>query len=235
MAQGLVIVVEGIIGAGKSTLSQELGKALGSDTLTLMEPDEQGNANPYLADFYGDKTRWAFSMQIHLLISRLRMQQSAQWHSMSGRGNAVLDRSYFGDVCFARLMHGTGEITHREFETYRIAYQTMTASVLLPSVCVRLRVDPAVAAERIRRRAEMREGRRSELVIDLGYLESLDREIDSMVSTLEQQGVRVFEVPWTVDRQTPEDRIQAIQRLAAEIVETAPNDLFKLHHQRIMA
>lgn len=230
---GLTVIVEGIIGAGKSTLSQELGKALGPDTLTLMEPDEQGGANPYLADFYGDKTRWAFSMQAHLLSCRYRMQLAAQWHAMTGKGNAVLDRSFYGDTCFARMMNKTGEITPREFETYRILYQSMSASVLLPNTCVRLRVDAAVAAERIRKRAEKRDGRKSELVIDLSYLEALDQEIDVTIGILQQQGVRVFEVPWTENRQTSEDRAQDIQQLAAKILDVAPPDLFKLHHQRV--
>ena len=231
---GLVVIVEGIIGAGKSTLSQELGKALGPGTLTLMEPDEQGNANPYLADFYGDKGRWSFTMQVHLLGMRYRMQLAAQWHAMNGRGHALLDRSFYGDTCFARLMNRTGEVSEREFETYRVLYQSMTTAVLLPSVCVRLRVDPAVAADRIARRAEEREGRKSEKVIDLRYLEDLDREIDLTVGVLQQQGVRVLEVPWTEDRRTPEHRSTDIRVLAANITEVAPPDLFHLHHKRVL-
>lgn len=231
---GLVVIVEGIIGAGKSTLSQELGQALGADTLTLMEPDEQGNANPYLADFYGDKARWSFTMQVHLLGMRYRMQLAAQWHAMNGRGHALLDRSFYGDTCFARMMNHTGEITEREFETYRVLYQSMTASVLLPSACVRLKVDPAVAADRIRRRAEMRDGRKSEMTIDLSYLEALDHEIETTVGVLKQQGVRIFEVPWTADRQTAELRAEDIKDLAGAIKDTAPPDLFQLHHRRIV-
>jgi deoxyadenosine/deoxycytidine kinase len=44
-----VVIVEGIIGAGKSVLAKELGRALGPSTLLLLEPDEKKNANPYLA------------------------------------------------------------------------------------------------------------------------------------------------------------------------------------------
>jgi deoxyadenosine/deoxycytidine kinase len=231
---GLVVIVEGLIGAGKSTLAHELGRALGEDTLVLMEPDEQRNANPYLTDFYADKGRWSFTMQVHLLGMRYRMQLAAQWHAMSGRGHAVCDRSYYGDTCFARMMNLTGEISEREFETYRVLYQAMTASVLLPSVCVRLRVNPTTAAERIRWRAEQREGRRSELVIDLAYLEALDREIDTTVEVLQQQGVRVFDVPWSVDRKTEEERVTAIKGLADAIRNTPPPDLF-LHHRRVSA
>jgi len=230
---GLVVIVEGLIGAGKSTFTQELGAALGQDTLILMEPDQQKNANPYLADFYGDKEQWSFTMQVHLLGMRYRMQLAAQWHAMCGRGHAVCDRSYYGDTCFARMMNRTGEITDREFETYRVIYQAMTASVLLPSACIRLRVDPEVAAERIRGRAAKREGRKSELVIDLGYLQALDEEIDTTVDVLRDQGVRIIEVPWSADRSDPSSRAKVIEDLAAQIQGVSPPNLF-LHHRRVV-
>lgn len=232
---GLVVIVEGLIGAGKSTLTTELGRALGDDTLVLMEPDEQKNANPYLADFYGDKARWSFTMQAHILGMRYRMQLAAQWHAMCGRGHAVCDRSFYGDTCFARMMNRTGEITDREFETYRVIYQAMTASVLLPSACVRLRVHPEVAADRIRGRAAKRDGRKSELVIDLGYLRALDAEIDATVGVLREQGVRVFEVDWSENRESEADRLAAVRELAGVIAQASPPDLFLNHHRRVLA
>lgn len=232
---GLVVIVEGLIGAGKSTLTQELGAALGSNTLTLLEPDERNNANPYLSDFYMDKDRWSFTMQIHLLAARYRMQLAAQWHALSQHGHACLDRSFYGDTCFARMMTRTGEISEREFETYRMIYQSMTASVLLPSVCVRLRVDPKIAATRIQERASQREGRKSELTIDLGYLQALDEEIDRTVAVLAQQGVRVLDVPWSTHRTTPEERAEAIQGIASTILNTTPPDLFLQYHKRVLA
>jgi len=231
---GLVVIVEGLIGAGKSTLTQELGDALGSNTLTLMEPDEKDAANPYLADFYGDKSRWSFTMQVHLLGARYRMQLAAQWHAMSNRGHACLDRSFYGDTCFARMMNRTGEISDREFETYRIIYQAMTASVLLPSACVRLRVDPAVAAARIQHRASEREGRKSELTIDLSYLEALDREIDTTVEVLRQQGVQIFDIPWSENRGSASERAGAVQDMVKQITAVSSPDLFLQTHRRVL-
>lgn len=230
---GLVIIVEGLIGAGKSTLTQELGLVLGQDTLVLMEPDEQKNANPYLADFYGNKERWSFTMQTHLLGMRYRMQLAAQWHALCGRGHAICDRSFYGDTCFARMMNNTGEISNREFETYRVLYQAMTASVLLPGVCVRLKVDPEVAADRIRGRASKRDGRKSELSIDLGYLRALDEEIDTTVGVLREQGVQVLSLHWNDDLTSAEARHQAIEQLAADIIDMSPPDLFLQHHRRV--
>jgi len=232
---GLVVIVEGLIGAGKSTLTQELGVALGPNTLTLMEPDEKDAANPYLSDFYADKERWSFTMQIHLLGARYKMQLAAQWHAMSDRGHACLDRSFYGDTCFARMMSRTGEISAREFETYRMLYQTMTASVLLPSVCVRLRVSPEIAAERIRHRAAGREGRKSELGIDLDYLRALEREIETTTNVLQQQGVKVIDVPWSEERHSANERAEIIQQIADQINQLSVLDLFfRQLHQRVL-
>jgi hypothetical protein len=232
MGECKVIIVEGIIGAGKSVLSRELGKALGENTLMLMEPDEKEGRNPYLADFYEDRKRWAFTIQLHLLQSRFAMHLQAQWHVMNGVGHAVLDRSYFGDTAFARLQVAMGDMTVREFETYRAIYHRMTASVLLPNVCVRLLVAPHIAQRRIMARMERETGRKCETAIEEDYLVGLDREIDHMADVLKRQGVAVLDMPWDVDRLTEADRQQAVEGLAARIKGLEPLDLFLDLHRR---
>lgn len=231
---GQVVIIAGLIGSGKSTLTEELAPLLGNNTLHLQEPDEREGANPYLADFYQDKCRWSFVMQVHLLGIRLQQHLHAQWHALNTGAYALLDSSYYSDTCFARLMHKTGEISDREFETYRILYQTMTASVLLPSVCVRLKVDPEVSAARIRGRAEARDGRKSELVIDLDYLTGLDHEINTTVNVLASQGVQVLEVDWSSHLNTPEERTVAIQEIANQILSLKPQDQLLKHHRRVI-
>jgi deoxyadenosine/deoxycytidine kinase len=227
--QGRVCIVEGLIGAGKSSFTQELGRALGEGTLVLMEPDEKNGANPYLEDFYGDQSRWSYTMQTHLLHTRFRMHLNAQWHVLSGAGDAVLDRSYFGDTAFARLQRKRGTMTPREYGTYQGLYQAMTASVLLPTMCVVLEVDPEVAAERIQRRLEAREGRRCEKAIDLGYLCDLKDEIDRMVSVLEGQGVHILRLDWNRDRPDEASRRDSVGVITESLLESPPRDIFGLH------
>lgn len=153
---------------------------------------------------------------------------------MANQGHAVLDRSYFGDTAFARLQLAMGDMSPREFETYRQSYHSMTASVLLPHVCVRLLVGPEQAQERIRRRMEEQTGRVCESVIDRGYLEALDKEINHMVAVLRQQGVTVYEMPWDIDRLTEEDRVLAVKGLASRIESLEPLDIFLDLHRRTM-
>ncbi len=229
-----VVIVEGIIGAGKSSVCRELGRALGEDTLMMLEPDEKDGANPYLKDFYEDQNRWAFVMQVHLLQARYAMQLHAQWHVLSGKGHAVLDRSYFGDTCFARLQRSNGALGEREFQTYSGIYHAMTSSVMLPSIMVRLLVAPEIAHQRIQRRMEAETGRVCESTIPLKYLKDLDAEISRMAAILRTQGVTVIDIPWDVDRDTPESREVAVQSLAARIAEQEPLDDFLDLHRRTL-
>lgn len=224
-----VVIVEGLIGSGKTTLTRELGEALGPTTLTLFEPDEKSNRNPYLASYYADPARWSFTMQCHLLSSRFRIHLHAQWHALQGAGHAVIDRSFYGDTCFAQVQRRLGLMTPDEFLTYRTLYRAMTASVLLPSVCVRVLTTPETCAQRIAERMERETGRRCESVIERGYLLALDEEIGRMVEVLRQSGVYVLEVPWDVVRDTPQQRQAAVQGLAARISSQTHQELLDTH------
>ena len=230
--RGKVVIVEGIIGAGKSSFSEELSVALGTDTLYLREPDEQDDGNPYLSDFYTDPSRWAFTMQTHLLQERYKMHLHAQWHTMTTAGNAVLDRSYFGDTAFARLQVKNGTMSNREFKTYQSIYHAMTASVLLPTVCVHLHVSPEVSASRIEKRMRSRTGRECETAIDLGYLYALQAEENFMVNTLKNQGVKVINIPWDMNRDSSYDRLPIVNEVANEILNYKPADMFLDLHRR---
>jgi len=232
-----VIVVEGLIGSGKTTLSRELGIALGEKTLTLFEPDEKGEGgggNPYLADYYADPKRWSFVLQVHQLQARYRMHLQAQWHAMQGFGHAVLDRSYFGDTAFARLQLKGGLMSEREFATYSSIYQAMTAGVLLPSVCVRVLAQPEICERRVASRMEKETGRKCEQAIDLDYLRGLETEIDHMVAVLRGMGVCVIDMAWDVDRDSPEMRRSAVEALASRIVAHTPPDFFLDMHRRTL-
>jgi len=233
MNHGKVVIVEGIIGAGKSSFSSELSRILGNDTLYLPEPDEKNNANPYLSDFYRLPSRWAYTMQTHLLQARYKMHLHAQWHAMTTGAIAVLDRSYFGDTAFARLQLEMGDMSQAEFDTYQSIYHAMTANVLLPTICIHLEVEPHIAQQRITRRMEDQTGRRCENVINLAYLTNLRREENAVVNVLSQQGVQVLALDWNDDRADPDLRSNVVSETAKLINEYVPKgDLFLNLHRR---
>lgn len=229
------VAVQGIIGSGKTQLAQELAPALGDDTLLILEPDEKQNANPYLAWYYKDeesRKRWGFTMQVHMLGMRFRQQLDAQWYVLNGRGNAVLDSSYYADTCYARMLFRMGIVTKEEYETYCSLYQSMTAHILLPNAIVRTLVKPETARHRISKRMEKQEGRKPEKTIDVDYLNALNREIDQMTDVLEKRGVKIYTVPWDADRDSVEQRQSTVEALAVWIRSLEPVDgLLDLHRR----
>ncbi len=191
--QGQVVIVEGNIGAGKSTFAEHLGQEIGQSAAVMLEPDESNGGNPYLADFYADMPRWALTLQLHQLHVRLAHQKLATQKAFHGQ-HAILDRSYYGDTCFARMLNKKGIISDREFKTYEISFNIMSQSVPLPSACVYLDTEPEVCLSRIERRYADRPGRKCETIIDIQYLTDLRREIDVMVSSLEASGVSIVKL-----------------------------------------
>ncbi len=64
------IVIEGVIGVGKTSLAEILAQRL-QGQLVLEHPEE----NPFLENFYDDPRRYAFQTQLFFLLSRYRQQQ----------------------------------------------------------------------------------------------------------------------------------------------------------------
>lgn len=91
------IAIEGVIGAGKTSLAQLLAQKL-EGKLVLENPEE----NPYLQDFYRDPVRFGFQAQLFFLLSRYR-----QWISLPQRDlfhqYLVTDYLFAKDKIFAHL------------------------------------------------------------------------------------------------------------------------------------
>lgn len=209
MPYGPIVWIEGIIGAGKTTLTNALCERL--NLRAILEPVE---SNPYLERFYGDPKRWAFPMQIELLHRRYAMQKLAAYEATTEGGfkGAVLDRGLPGDRVFCRQHMLAGNIDPLEWDTYERAYDNMVCSLVPPSILVFLDVDPEVALSRIKQRS-----RGCETSIDLGYLRGLQRgyydlmvEIDSGEHAW-SRGIRIARVPWNVDNQPVDTVVDLIQ------------------------
>lgn len=69
MAELRYIAIEGVIGAGKTTLAQKLADKLGANLIL-----EQFEENPFLEKFYDDRKRYAFQTQMFFLINRYKQQ-----------------------------------------------------------------------------------------------------------------------------------------------------------------
>ena len=63
------LAIEGVIGAGKTSLARLMAEKL--NARLVLEKFEE---NPFLEDFYRDPERYAFQAQLYFLLSRYRQQ-----------------------------------------------------------------------------------------------------------------------------------------------------------------
>ena len=155
------VLVAGNIAAGKTSLTERLGERLGWRTAYESVVD-----NPYLADFYADMRAWAFHLQVFFLGHR------AEMHLALARSpeSAIVDRSIYEDAeIFARASLKLGNVTERDYQTYRRVFDLVVSALPAPDLLLYLRTPVPVLLERIRARArDMEKG------ITAEYLELLD-------------------------------------------------------------
>ena len=116
-----VIVVGGMIGAGKTSVSKLLGAELGSEVFF-----EEVDNNPLLELFYTadeeeeQEKRYPFLLQLTFLSSRFRSIKEA----LVDRDN-VLDRSIYEDWYFCKVNYDIGRISELEFRIYEELLENM--------------------------------------------------------------------------------------------------------------
>lgn len=193
-----IVWIDGIIGAGKTTISKEIAKNL--NFRPLLEPVD---SNPYLTEFYKDPKRWAFPMQIDLLLKRYSMHKLANMEAMSDSSQfngVVLDRDLPGDRVFAKVAYLAGNISELEWQTYNRAFKYLTNNLAPPSLLVFLDVDPKIAKSRLEARK-----RESEVGIPLEYFQKLYRGYLDVLTEIESgntvwgRGVEIFKIGWNTD------------------------------------
>jgi len=135
------LVVEGPIGAGKTSLARRLAARLSAELL-LEQPAE----NPFLERFYEDMARYALPAQLFFLFQRSRMLEPLTQPDMFGRptvSDFLLDK----DPLFARITLSADELA-----LYDKIYQALRPRAPTPDLVIYLQAPPATLVERVRRR-----------------------------------------------------------------------------------
>jgi deoxyadenosine/deoxycytidine kinase len=135
------LVVEGPIGAGKTTLARSIAQHLNADTL-LELPDE----NPFLARFYEDMARYALPAQLNFLFQRVDQLRGLAQLDLFARPT-VADFLFDKDPLFARLT-----LSDDEFALYDKIYTHLKPQTPSPDLVVYLQAPVATLVERVHRR-----------------------------------------------------------------------------------
>lgn len=136
------IVVEGPIGAGKTTLARAIAEASGA-ALMLEDPD----ANPFLPRFYENAERFALPTQLFFLFQRIDQiggLNQADLFRQATIGDFMLEK----DALFARL-----NLKDDELRLYEQIYAHLKPRAPLPDLVIYLQAAPEVLIERVQRRA----------------------------------------------------------------------------------
>ncbi|MFE7821399.1 deoxynucleoside kinase [Priestia megaterium] len=163
-----IILVDGVVGVGKTTLAKLLSERF---NIPLFEELSNADTEDLLNRFYADKTRWAFTLQIHFLNERFRMIKE-----IHKKGHGILDRSIFGDNIFAEMLaedkEAGGEgMTYEEYRTYDTLLDNMLEHAQPPDLLIYLECSPEVAKQRIDNR-----GRGLESTVEMSYWERLNQK-----------------------------------------------------------
>ena len=184
------IVVEGPIGAGKTSLARRLSEHLQAVTLF-----EQPEANPFLARFYQNADRWALPVQLSFLFQRID-QLATLARDTTDEQRIVSDFLLEKDPLFADL-----NLSDEERALYQRVFDAMSPPAPpKPDLVIYLQARADTLMERIRKRGMEAERRITEsylervadryarffyqyesaplFIVDAGVLNPVDNEAD---------------------------------------------------------
>lgn len=152
------IAIEGVIGAGKTSLTARLSQTIGAKAVY-----EEFEKNPFLEDFYNDPEHFAFQTQIFFLLSRYQQQQSLHQHDLFQQC-IVSDYIFAKDRIFATL-----NLNEKEMKLYDALAKIMEKDIVKADLLIYLQSSTTQLMEYIRKR-----GRKIEKNISEEYIQALN-------------------------------------------------------------
>ena len=151
------VAVEGVIGAGKTTLARMLAERAAGKLV-----EEEFEENPFLDRFYGDRDRWALQTQLAFLASRFKQQKALAARDLFV-DHVVSDYTFDKDRIFAHVTLDGDEV-----RLYETLYGIMEPAAPVPDLVVYLRS----SVDRLLHNVALR-GRSYESNMDPSYLTEL--------------------------------------------------------------
>lgn len=174
-----VVVVDGIIGAGKSTYIDVIATQLklrGWNVFVVKEPVDKWSKCGILKLFYEDPKRWGYHFQCKAFHDRIVENIEAYKNHVNDTDIFILERSPLSDDMFMEMLHDDKVITDIEYVHYKEWWNLWHMLMpYTPTLFVYLRPDLDVCMQRVRERA-----RNGETGVTREYQEKLLQKHDMM-------------------------------------------------------
>lgn len=151
------IAIEGVIGAGKTSLAKKLSERLDANLIL-----EEFETNPFLEKFYDDRKRYAFQTQMFFLINRYKQQEQLGQEDLFAK-YIVSDYIFDKDQIFAYL-----NLEGEELKLYENLFPLLQRSLRKPDLVIFLQSSTDRLMHNIKRR-----GRKIERNLTRGYISEL--------------------------------------------------------------
>jgi deoxyguanosine kinase len=172
------IAIEGVIGAGKTTLAHFIANHY--STKLLLEEFED---NPFLAKFYQEKDKYNFALELSFLASR--------YHQVK---NQIEKRDLFQEiivsdfVLYKSLVFASINLEGDELDLYKKLFQIMFQQIPVPDLTIFI----YHTTESLRKNIMLR-GREYEMGIEESYLEQLNENYLSYFKQLSQHRIVIID------------------------------------------
>ncbi|MFN8255356.1 MAG: deoxynucleoside kinase [Bacteroidales bacterium] len=154
------IVIEGLIGAGKTSLSKKIAEKYNGKLIL-----EQFADNPFLPKFYKDPEKYSFPLELSFLAERYK-----QLKEELGTGDLFKD-FLIADYYFPKsLIFAKATLQDDEYNLFRNLYNIIHNSLPKPDLYVYLHIKPENAIKNIIKR-----GREYEQSITKEYLQRIEK------------------------------------------------------------
>jgi len=154
------IVIEGNIGAGKTSLSTKIAEEYNAKLIL-----EQFDENPFLPKFYQDRERYSFQLELSFLADRFHQLHKELTAQSLFKTFTVADYYFTKSLIFS----GT-TLSDEEYKLYRRLFKIIYTTLPKPNLYVYLHVAVDNLLKNIRRR-----GREYERQIKPDYLENIQQ------------------------------------------------------------
>lgn len=208
-----IIIVEGNIGAGKSTFLAMIKRYLAVQVVP--EPHTQWQqvieGQNLLDMFYTDTKRWGYTFETYAFLTRVMKQQ--QMALINPYPLQILERSVFSDCyCFTKNLYEQEIISPLEWHIYQEWFSWLIDTyVTKPDGFIYMQTSPEVCFERMKKRDRV-----EEKTVPLSYLQSLHEKHESFLCKKEGIADYLKNIPvltLACDKEFESDDVQQRQHI----------------------